>query len=96
MKTFFKWSAICIGAIVLLSVFFSADKDSQRWGLLGAGLGWLAFAVLNKIEQGHRETMQLLARIEQQTYELSQQSKAYGPVWEELLESARNRSSTPL
>jgi hypothetical protein len=96
MKSFLKWAAIGVGGLVLLSIFFGQDKDSQRWGMLGAGLGWMAYAILSKIEQGQRETMQLLTRIEQQTYELSQQSKAYGPVWEELLEESRKRMSKPL
>jgi hypothetical protein len=97
MKTAFKWIGWGLLGLIALAVLSSASEGQNgHWVGLYVVLGVGVWQGLKIFEDYKRQTLQLLTRIEQQTYDLSQLSKAYSPVMEELLADSRKRESRPL
>lgn len=78
-------------ALMAFLVLINASDADRRWITLYIVLVYVGWRALKIFEDYKRQTLQLLARIEAQTYDITQQFKAYGPVWEEILDASRNR-----
>ena len=80
MKKFLKWAAIGIGGLTLLVIFFNQDIESQRWGMLGAAIGWFAYTVTIRLDGIKAD----LARLQGDIYDLKNTGKFSEEVLLEL------------
>lgn len=84
MKKALKWIAIAVGGLVLIAVYYSQDLETQRWGTLGAGLGYGAYVILEKLEKMATEMKALREAMDQQLYDLKKSSEYMESVLSEL------------
>lgn len=73
MKSFLKWGAIAIAALVGLLLISELSIETQRWIVLGAFLGWGLHSILTAIEKARVDLAERLARIEHFLYQQKNQ-----------------------